>query len=218
MKTKFQTLQPWLFQMLQDLKKEIKTEHLSKSPVFYKTYFGNRPQNRLTTEEICAVYEKELLKGEDVELCEWIINRWVFRNAEIYRHFADRLGKINPEFSEIQSLDDVQSEQVLEGALDSFGAFPTYAFSVLNGVVFPESVLARLRRIAEAQDAVKKEEALELKQKENLEEIVQRHQKEMGRLEKKYEDKIAGVIKKHATDVEALKKQVRALQQRLNVK
>ena len=215
MKTKFQTLQPWLFQILGDLKKEIKAEHLSKSPVFYKTFFGNRPQNRLTTEEICAVYEKELLKGEDEELCEWIVNRWVFRNAEIYRHFAMHLEKINPEFSEIQALDEAQSEHILGGSLAAFGALPTYVFSVLNGVVFPENVMMRLRKIAETEETAKKASAAETLQKESLEQMAERHQAEIERLTRKYEDKLAGAAKKHATDVEALKKQVRALQQRV---
>lgn len=38
---------------------------------------------------------------------------------------------------------------------------------------------------------------------------------EKARLQDKYEDKLAGVQRKYMTDVEALKKQIRSLQQQL---
>ena len=59
----FQTLQKWIHEILNAIKKDIKTDHLRADPVFYRTYFGNRPQNRLTAEEIFAAYEKELLRA-----------------------------------------------------------------------------------------------------------------------------------------------------------
>ena len=211
MKEKFQTVQPWLFQVLHTIKKEIKGEHLSKSPAFYKAHFGNRPLNRLTNEEICAVYAKELLQGEDEEMREWVINRWVFRHGDIYEHFAGRLGQIHPDFDAIKSLDDAQSERVLSGSIESFGALPVYLFTILNGVVISPSVLKRLRVAAE-----KEMEKQEEKISESVEQRLERQKNDMLRLEKKYEDKLAGVVKKHATDVEALKKQVRSLQQQLN--
>ena len=215
MKNTFQILEPWLPEILHIIKNEIKTDHLSKNPSFYRTYFGSRPVNRLTNEEIGAAYQKELLEGNE-ELGEWVVNRWVFNHGEIYRHFADRLVQINPDFDAIKSLDEGQSEQILSGAPESFGALPTYIFSILNGVVFPESVLSRLRRRAESEEIVRKEEEKEAAEKENLEQVLTRHKREMTRLQEKCEDKIAGVVKKHATDVEALKKQIRALQQKVN--
>lgn len=215
MKNQFQILQPWLTQILHAIKKEIRTEHLSKNPSFYKTYFGARPQNRLTYEEIFPAYEKELLQ-DNRELGEWVVNRWVFKHGEIYRHFAERLSQIDPDFDAIKSLSEAQSEQILSQALESFGALPTYIFSVLNGVVFPTNVLDRLRAAAEKEDAAQKAEKAETKIQENLEQTVARHQRELSRLHEKYENKIAGVMKKYTTDVNALKKQIRALQQRLN--
>lgn len=218
MKDKFQTLQPWLSQIIHTIKKEIKTEHLAKSPIFYKTHFGSRPLNRLTNEEIAAVYEKELLSGGNEELGEWVVNRWVFRNGDIYQHFAERLSQIHPDFDEIKSLDDAQSEQVLSGSVESFGALPVYLFTVLNGVVFSDRVLKQLRTTAEKQEAAEKQEREEALRAETIEQMSQRYTSELTRLERKYEDKLAGVMKKHATDVEALKRQIRALQQQLNVK
>jgi hypothetical protein len=218
MKDKFQTLQPWLSQVLHTIKKEIKAEHLSKSPIFYKAHFGNRPLNRLTNEEICVVYEKELLQGDNEEMGEWVINRWVFRHGDIYQHFAERLTQIHPDFDEIKSLNDMQSEQVLSGSVESFGAISVYLFTVLNGVVISPSVLGRLRSAAEKEQAKLKTELETALHTENLEQILERQKNELVRVEKKYEDKLAGVMKKHATDVEALKKQVRSLQLKLNSK
>ena len=215
MSNPFSTLQPWLIQILHTIKREIKSEHLSKDPSFYRAHFGNRPQNRLTTEEIIAAYSKELLGGNE-PLSEWVINRWVFQHGEIYRHFAEKLTQIRSDFSEIQSLTEEESAGVLSGSIPSFGALPTYIFSVLNGVVFPENVLQSLRVQAEQEGKDKAEELFVAAEKETLEQIQTRHAREMARLQEKYEDKIAGVMKKYTIDVEALKKQIRALQQRMH--
>lgn len=218
MKEKFQTIQPWLFQVLSTIKKEIKTEHLSKSPLFYKAHFGNRPLNRLTNEEIYAAYEKELLGSDNEEIGEWVVNRWVFRNGDIYQHFADRLSQIDPDFEEIKNLDDAQSQQVLKDSVASFGALPVYLFTILNGVVISPEVLRSLRDAAEKEEAQQKEEAEAKMLSESLEQLLERQKTEMLRIEKKYEDKLAGVMKKHAVDVAALKNQIRSLQSRLNCK
>lgn len=209
----FQTLQPWLSQILHTIKKEIKQEHLAKSPAFYKTHFGNRPLNRLTNEEISSVYEKELIQGNQ-ELADWIINRWVFRHGDIYQHFVDRLSQINPDFYEIKSLDDSQSEKILIGAKEKFGSLPVYLFAVLNGVVLSPAILENLRQNAEKEEKSRQESEKTSTRQASLEEMLENQKNEMLRLEKKYEEKLAGVVKKHTTDVEALKKQIRALQRK----
>jgi len=214
MLNQFESLQGWIPEVLHAIKKDIKTEHLSSDPVFYKTYFGNRPQNRLTTDEIFAAYEKELLKGND-DLRDWIVNRWVFKHGDVYSHFAERVGEINPNFEEIQSFDEPQSEKILKGALESLGAVPVFLFSILNGVVFPASIIQRLRVAAEKEKAqLQKQETVEA-EKQAIEQIVAQHQREMTRLHEKYESRVAGIQKKYTTDTEALKKQIRALQQKL---
>ncbi|HSX13601.1 MAG TPA: hypothetical protein VLE96_04185 [Chlamydiales bacterium] len=209
----FQALQPWLPQILHSIKKEIKIEHLAKSPSFYKEHFGNRPLNRLTNEEISNAYEKELLQGNQ-ELEEWVINRWVFRHGDIYQHFAERLSQINPDFSEIKTLDDRQSESVLTGAPERFGSLFVYLFAVLNGVVLAPETLEMLRQNAEKEEKTLQEKEVHSIRQASLEEMLENQKNEMLRLEKKYEEKLAGVVKKHAIDVEALKKQIRALQKK----
>lgn len=209
----FQFLQPWVPQILNVIKKEIKTEHLPNSPVFYRAHFGSKPLNRLTTEEICAAYEKELLGGNQ-ELVEWVINRWVFKHGDMYNHFAQRLTEIHPNFEEIKQITEGQAEYILDGAKEVFGPVNLYLFSVLNGVVFPEVIITRLK--AAAEEAALLAQQSGQPKTETLEEMVARYQKEIVRIEEKCDHKIAGVMKKYTTDIEALKKQVRSLQQRLN--
>jgi hypothetical protein len=213
MKNQFQALQNWTLEILNTIKKDIKTDHLHTDPQFYRTYFGNRPQNRLTSEEIFAAYEKELLVGNE-SLSEWVVNRWVFKHGDLYQHFAERLSQIHPDFAEIKQLTPEQSEQVLAGAAENFGAIPTFLFSVLNGVVFPESTLEKLLQAAEKEKAVQAKEGAENEKKESLEKIIAAHQREIARLN----DKIAGVQKKYTNDTEGLKKQIKSLQQKLNVR
>lgn len=211
MENQFLTLRNWTFEILNCIKKDIKTDHLHTDPVFYRTYFGNRPRNRLTAEEIFSAYEAELMKGNE-ELAEWVVNRWVFKNGELYQHFAERLSQVNPNFNEIKQLSEEESLQILEGAAESYGAIPTFLFSLLNGVVFPDPILKRLRKDAEVEKEMLVKEADSNAEQENLEKIKAAHQREINRLN----DRIAGVQKKYEKDTEALKKQIKMLQQKLS--
>jgi len=208
----FTYVRPWMEQILQAIRKDIKTDHLPRDKSFFKTHFGNRPQNKLAQEEIFAAYEKELLAGNE-ELCEWVINRWVFKYGDIYRHFAERLSAINSNFHEIHSLTDSQAEQVLAGAPERFGSVPTYIFSRLNGVVFSEAIFEKLYQAALQETQFRKQAVEEKREQESIEQINMRHQRELSRLQEKYEDKLAGVQRKYSADVEALKRQIRSLQQ-----
>ncbi|MES2272642.1 MAG: hypothetical protein V4487_00420 [Chlamydiota bacterium] len=214
MKNQFEFLIDWMPDVLNAIKKDIKTDHLLSDPAFYRTHFGNRPYNRLSAEEIYAAYQKELIEGNNTSLGEWVVNRWVFKHGEVYNHFAEKLMAIHPDFNEIKDLSPAQSEQILEGAAELFGAIPIFLFSVLNGVVFPEAVIERLRQeaVAERVELKTKRETSEIQQ--NLEQLIAKHQKEVSKLQEKYESKLVGVQKKYTTDVDALKKQIRTLQQK----
>ena len=217
MQNQFEIIQPWIPVVLSAIKREIRMDHLANSPSFVRAHFGTRPVNRLTAEEIFPVYVKELLKG-DAELSEWVINRWVFNHGDLYSHFAERLEAINADYDAIKSLTEEESEKILDGACLRFGALPVYLFSVLNQVVFPQSVFDRLRRIAEAEELNQKEETLEKEERQNFEQMKERLTREMNKMQEKYESKIVGVMKKYTTDTEALKKQIRALQRQLQAR
>lgn len=209
MENQFQALQNWTLEILDTIKKDIRTDHLHTDPVFYRTYFGNRPQNRLTAEEIFAAYEKELLKGND-DLAEWVVNRWVFKHGDLYKHFAERLSEVNPDFDQIKQLTEEESARILEGAAEAHGAIPTFIFSLLNGVVFPQTVLDRLRKEADVEKVAREKKAVRDAEQESLDKILAAHQREVARLH----DKISGVQKKYEKDTEALKKQIKALQKK----
>lgn len=214
---KFHTLQPWLEEILSAIKKDIKNDYLPADAALYRAYFGNRPLNRLASEEILMAFSKELLQGNE-EMAEWVVNRWVFKHGDVYRHFAERLIPINTDFDSIQELTHEESEAVLKGAIEAFGAKQVYFFSLLNGVVFPPAVLERLKKSAEAEHASKQTQEQTESEEKELAKIRERHQREIARLTDKYEQKLSGVQKKYTVDTEALKKQVRALQQKLNGK
>lgn len=205
METKFHILHPWLDEILTSIRRDIKTDYLPASTTLYRTYFGNRPLNRLTTEEIHKALTKELLQGNQ-DLAEWVVNRWVFKHGEIYSHFAGKLEAIRPDFSSLETLSEAESAQVLRGAKETFGAKLVYLFTVLNEVVFPPSILQTMRKEAEA------EKPLEITVAKNETISLEQHQKDLGRLAEKYEQKIAGVLQKYSRDVASLKSQIRALQ------
>lgn len=209
MENQFLSMKNWIVEVLNAIKKDIKTEHLGADPTFYRAHFGNRPQNRLTTEEIFAAYESELLKGNQ-ELAEWVVNRWVFKHGDLYQVFAERLSQINPEFEEIKAISLEESKKILEGTVENFGAIPTFLFVVLNGVVFPEKVKEELHELAlKEKEKIEEEKKLEAG-KEGLEKLLAAKEREIARLN----DKILGVQKKYDRDVEGLKKQIKALQKR----
>lgn len=213
MENQFQTLQNWTLEVLHAIKKDIKNDHLHTDPLFYRTYFGNRPQNRLSLEEIFGAYEKELLKGNE-ELSEWVVNRWVFKHGDLYQHFAERLSRINENFDQINTLTEAESREILKGAPEAFGAIPTYLFCVLNGVVFPKQVLEELRGQAEREKISLEKKSALTEEEESLEKTIASLKREIAR----QNDKILGVQKKYEKDTEALKKQIKILQQKLNVR
>lgn len=215
-KNPFTHISPWMQQVLHTIKKEIKTDHLSRDKQFYKRHFGVRPLNKLTLEEIFAVYERELL-ANDEELVDWVVNCWVFKHGDVYQYFADKLTAINPNFQEIEELSEAQAEEVLAGS-ESFGAETIYLFARINGVVFPEALLERMHQAALKDTEVKKAKQEEDASRETLEQMLAVARREVSRLHEKYEDKLAGVQRKYQIDVEALKKQVRALQKQLQPK
>lgn len=214
MKNQFETIQPWILEVLAAIKKDIKTDHLPGSPAFMRAHFGNRPLSRLTAEEIYAAYEKDLLAGDD-DLAEWVINHWVFKHGDIYSHFAEHLSQLSEDYSSIEILTEEQSEAILKDAIVGFGALKTYLFAVLNGVVFPEVVFERLRNLAVTEEAEKKREERQEEEQLNLMQLTERYSRDVARLNEKYESKIAGVMKKYTTEVEALKNQIRSLQKQL---
>ncbi len=207
MTTKFQTLLPWMGDILGAIKKDVKSDYLAGDPAFCRKHFGNLPLSRITSEEITAAFSKELVGGDE-EMADWVTSRWVFKHGDIYEHFADRLHEVNPDFDQIKELTPAQSASVLLGAKEAFGAKDTYVFAILNGVVFPKAVLAQLHKEAEEETKRLESEAKFVTEEKEKSKIIEKLEREIAQLTKKYEQSLAGVQKKYNTDIAALKKQL----------
>ncbi len=214
-KEKFALLKPWLATIIEAVKKDLKSEHLKQDWQFCKTYLPGKSVQKLTTDELVDAYTVAI-EGENGEaLAEFISNRWLLKNSDLYGYFEQKLSEINPNFSDIEELDAQLSRNMLAHAVQEFGAPRTYLFSVINSVVFPEQVYRELDK--QAQETVEKEE-VETKAREEqltLDNLKQSYEQQIARLTDKYEKKLIGLQKKYVQDTETLKKQVASLQRKL---
>ncbi|MBS4169228.1 hypothetical protein [Parachlamydia sp. AcF125] len=218
-KEKLAILKNWMPQIIEPLKKDLRNDHLKNDWEFFKRYFPSKNFNKLTVEDFVSAYtqameEVEAKRAE--EIAEFIANRWLMRNSELYEFFEGRLTQINPNFQEIEELSSEQSQEILGKALIQFGAFRTYVFSILNSVVFPQGVYEELRKKADQHvDQALKQQELD-KQERSLAAIKDFYEQQMARMQDKYEKKLSGMQKKYLQDVESLKKQISALQRKVN--
>ena len=215
-KEKFAMLKPWLALIIDAVKKDLKNEHLKQDWQFCKKYLPGKTAQKLTTEELVDVYSVAVDEAESGEaLAEFISNRWLLKNSDLYGFFEQKLSEINPNFSEIEELDADMSRKMLSHAVKEFGAPRTYLFSVINSVVFPEQVYRELNK--EAKEALVQEEqkTLEYEEKASLDSLKLSFEQQMARLTDKYEKKLVGMQKKYVQDTETLKKQVATLQRKL---
>jgi hypothetical protein len=210
---KFNKLSPWIIDIFLVIKKDLRNDHLLKSPAFIQKHFPKRALDKLTIEEFSNAYIKEVAEGNE-ELGEKIVARWVLKNAEIYQLFVSELSKINPKYDEISSLPTEMSSFLLNASVSRFGATATYIFCTLNAVVFTEEQLQQLREMALIEKSqVKPQE--EKRSFETVEVVKEHYEKEMRKLTEKYEKRMQGVERKYIQDVEGLKKQIAQLHKKI---
>lgn len=214
-KEKFAMLKDWMPLLIDSIKKDLKTEHLKQDPRFAKKYFSGKNLNKLTNEDLVTGYINAIDEEID-QLGEFIANRWILKNAEIYNYFEEQLIKINPNFQELDILDKTKSLDLADGSSHKFGAANTYLFAVLNSVVFPKEVYAHLNEKAKLQTIQNAKEEKAMLEKLSLQDMVKEHEREIARLTDKYEKKLAGMQKKYHIDTESLKKQLTNLQRKLS--
>ncbi|MEC7839028.1 MAG: hypothetical protein VX777_03195 [Chlamydiota bacterium] len=202
--------------IVDDIKKDLKNDHLKKDWSFTKTHFNTKNVNKLTSEELANGYINAIDNGADAEaIGEFFANRWLLKNTDLYYFFEQRLEQVASDFNEIEVLEDSTAKSLMEDSISKFGAVKSYIFSVFNSVVFPESTYADFKALATkekesaAKNKVAQEEASDWKTKEKS------YQQQMARMEEKYEKKLLGMQKKYDKDVEMLKKQVANLQRKL---
>lgn len=212
-KIKFAKLSPWVNSIFQSVKKDLRNDHLLKTPSFAQKHFPKRALDKLTIEEFAAAYLSEIAEGDE-ELGEKVVARWIMKNAELYQFFVVELSKINPKYDEITAISDEISKLLLNSAIQQFGASATYTFCILNAVVFTEVQLSKLRELALAEKA---EESVieERKAFQSVEMVKEYYEKEMHKLLEKYEKRLQGVERKYIQDVEGLKKQISQLHKKI---
>jgi hypothetical protein len=216
-KEKFAMIKEWMPSIVESIKKDLRTEHLKKDWLFTKTYFPHANVNKLSSEELAEGYSRAMNETDkSEELGEFICNRWLLKNTEIYSFFEAELLKISPDFTELTEIPKDKSMGIVNNASKQFGAPKTYLFSILNSVVFPKEVYDHLKKLAQSEKIEEeKSEKIALEQ-QSVDAMRNAYEQNLARLTDKYEKKLSGLQKKYLQDTESLKKQIAQLQRKLN--
>lgn len=216
---KLTMLKSWINTIIEEIKKDVKQEHLKYDREFTKTYFSSANITKLTANELAVGYVQAIEKNDRVEeLGEFLANRWLLKNSDMYEHFEEKLRQISPNFTELEVLEEKDAIKLMQDSINEFGAIKTYLFSVLNSVVFPETILKELQHKAideKKTEEENREKAITETEEKNKEKF---YQQQIARLTDKYEKRILGLEKKYHIDIATLKKQISTLQKKLESK
>lgn len=200
-------LAPWLFQIIDVVKKDLKQEHLRIDREFCRRYFLGKGPQQVTVEQMTPAYAADIAAG-NVGLGEFIATRWLIKHTDIYNFFEERLKELTPDFETLEQFDEQMGKALMEEAVACFGATKTYLFVVLNSVVFSQGVVEALRRLAEAETQQVSQKTQEAALEKTMEQMQKRHQREMQAMIDKHEKKFLGLQKKYLKDTEMLKRQL----------
>jgi len=212
---KIASINPWLVEVVDVVKKDLKQEHLRIDKDFCRRYFLGKGPHQVTSTEMATAYAADIAAG-NVGLGEFIATRWLIKNTDVYDFFANKLQALTPDFDKIPELDPVLGEQLAKEAVGAFGAVRTYLFSVLNFVAFSSHLMEQLRQQAEKETVEGTQKQEELLLEKNLQNLQRRHQREISALMERHEKQLSGLQKKYLKDTELLKEHVRRLQSQLN--
>jgi hypothetical protein len=211
---KFLMLAPWMMEIVDVVKKDLRNEHLKIDRNFCKRYFLGKNLNQIELSEMCDAYQKDIAEG-NVGLGEFIATRWLLKNGDIYGYFESSLKSITTDFEKLDVLPTDVSTALCEKSVKDFGAVRTYLFSVFNSVVFPSTVYEKLRERALKENKTVSEQAEKEHEIASLESLQKRHAREVASMQDRYEKKLNGMQKKYHSDVDALKKQIQTLKLKL---
>lgn len=144
---KFSIISPWFERLLSQIKKDCKSEHLSVDPHFVRVHFAGKPVPKISLEDMRIVYLHQIFSGHD-RLAEFIANRWLFRNMDLYRFFESRLESQVPDFETVKALPKDIIEPILADAILQFGSEMVFCFVVLNDVALPKELFDGLQKTA----------------------------------------------------------------------
>lgn len=219
LKEKFFAVKPWMAELVSQIKKDLRQEHLAQDRGFFNKYFRGKTPNKLTNEELAEAYGRAIQEEENGnEIAEFIFHRWLLKNTDIYHFFDKELSMITEDYTQLKHIDQAVGQKIKNEAVHKFGAEKTFLFSYLNGVVFDAQTMEVLKSAAleEKKQAASRKE--ELAEQADIETRVRDYETQISRLTDRYESRLAGLERKYEKDVGALKKQVAHLQRQLQVK
>lgn len=203
---RFSLLSPWFSDIIADIKRDCKNEHLRLDPGFVRQHFGGVPVQRISLEEMRTVYLQQILAGHE-RLAEFVANRWLFRNMDLYRFFEQALEKVSPDFEKITELTVEQADQLITEASEKFTIEKVFCFVAINEVAVPKEPFDRLQRLA-LESLSKRQKEMPSSDDEGSEE---RWRGEMDRMKERHEKKVAEMAKKHQQEVQRLQKEITQL-------
>ncbi len=212
---KIEMAAPWLDEVIELIKKDLKNEHLKIDRDFCKRYFLGKGPNMVTITEMVPAYQKDIADGNS-GLGEFIASRWILKNTDVYGFFEQELKKLNPDFDTLPDLDESLARTLMKDSIKRFGAVRTYLFCLFNSVVFSDALYKELRKKALDHSTHLKEEREKEQVERSLEAMQKRHARELAALNDRHDKKLSGMQKKYLNDTEVLKKQIKTLQVKLS--
>jgi polyhydroxyalkanoate synthesis regulator phasin len=205
-KNNFQSISPFLEEICKEIKKEIKQEFVQKG------LFRGREDCQDWKGIVCFFYQK-MIEEQDEKIRQWVAAAWVSRNGDIFQLFHEELSKLSKDYDTLQAFPAPFEKQLQLLSLKEFGALRTYLFSFFNEVVFSKETFAELYSQALEEVSLKKE-SIEQKA-EFSEEMKNKMEEQLSKINEKFERKLQGILKKHQIEVDGYRKQVGQLQKKL---
>lgn len=216
-KEKMAILKEWGPVIFEEIKRDLKNEHIKQDYVFAKKYLGGKPAQRLTLDELVTGYLRAVEEEEQGEkIAEFIANRWMMKSSDVYGLFEKELTRINPEFNEIVELPENEGDKLIEQSVKEFGAAKTYLFAVINSVSFSKKQFEALRKKAEVEKKTEEEALTKLQETASFEQLKKEFESKLVKMEEKYEKRLQGLEKKYVNDTASLKKQIANMSRKLN--
>jgi hypothetical protein len=200
---KIPLVEPWIDEIIEAVKRDLKTEHLKKDPSFCSRYFMGKMVNQLNSRELALAYVQDIREG-NIALAEFIVTRWLLKNTDIYSFFEDTLGKITADFETLKELDSVLAHELKTASVKKFGAKDTFIFALFNCVVFSEGIYNELREAALQEKVVDESDQKII----DCEKLKERYERKIAALSERYEKKLSGFQKKYLQDIALLKKKL----------
>lgn len=208
---KFSILKSWMPLIVETIKKDLKNSKLAKN------YLPSKPSAKLTNEDLVKAYSRAISEDENGEaIGEWVAQHWLLKKPDLYGFFELKLSSINPEFDQIEQIDQQVAKEIINEACENFESSDVYLFSVINAVVFPPETFKDLEKRAKEEKANKEAFETSANEEKSIEKLKVSYEQQIARLTDKYEKKLQGFEKKYLNDTESLKKQLAILQKKLN--